>query len=103
MEMLALLGLGFFIWAESQDRSTSSRKSAAPRRLRRLAQQRVGPAFQKVWLGSRPGPKGKAFSMFIGWARTEAKRQGRCFESIRGKNDYQRARAVFQHSREWGG
>lgn len=99
--MLALLGLGFFIWAQSQDQS-KIKKSAAPRRPQRVRSAVSGTRISKSSVGfADRAHKEKAFSAFIGWARVEASRQGRCFESIRRKNDYQRARAVFQHSREW--
>ena len=102
MEMLVLIGLGFFLWAESQEKSRGTRKPAAATRPQGSRSIVSGNRISKSSVGFADlAQKEKAFSTFIGWARREAKRQGRCFDSIRGNNDYQRARTVFHHSGEW--
>ena len=103
MEVLMFLGIGFFIWAETQGNDAKSRP--APKGLSNAQRDRVVVAGSRIPLASvrfaSDTDKDAAFAEFIKWARREAEVQGRSFDSIRGKNDYQKARAVFQKSRKW--
>ena len=103
MEVLLFLGLGFFVWAETQGKETKRRPIG--RNSNSTQKEESVVTGSRIPLASirfaRDADKEAAFAEFIGWARQEAQVQGRSFDSIRGKNDYQKARAVFQKSQKW--
>lgn len=112
MDAIIILGIiGVFIWSQQAAVNKANAKREAQGR-RYSSAGRYGPSGSKDAKEGRfvaesatkfnsEAAKASAFDRLISWAEQEATSQGKSFQRLAGKNDYQRARQVFQHSEKW--